>query len=146
MPNPLLVERMRDHLARQIAWYEQLLSELEALDADIVRMEPSEIEERQRIRINGTHILEEEFAILQREWQADARLSPSERHIMRELAQRAEGLATKLIEAHEAAIAAVGEKMETMQRAWNGIRQGQDLLRRYHAGPDDAAIRIDRKA
>jgi len=137
---------MRDHLNRQIQWYEQLLAELETLDVDIATLNPDELEARQRVRVNGTRILDEEFAILQREWQADRELSEAERAIMHELARRAEHLAAKLMEAHEKAMAAVNAKVTALKLSWNAARRGRDLLKHYHTGPSEGADYIDRKA
>jgi hypothetical protein len=141
-----ITDRMRDYFNRQIACYETLIAELDALSEDWSAEDVERVAEQQACHARTSSDLENEFWALLPEWQRATETTPAERDEVRALAQRAESRAERLAQANARAEAIAGRHLDALKASRNVVARGRDMLGKYRGTTDDASGRFDSKA
>lgn len=145
-PESDLPARVKDFFRRQIAWFEQVLSDLERLEEDLHEAAPEELAAQTVRHAQGMARFEREFQDLTSEWRLASGVAASDRAAIRALARRVETLIADLGRAHDRATELIGERAGEIERALNETRKGQVMLRKYYAGDRAYPGFIDKKA
>jgi len=146
MPNPQLTERMTDYFERQIAWFETLKRKLPDTERNWTDEEWSRLAEDEAADRRQTVQLEEEFYLLQREWNAAEDISEEEKAHVRKLAQEAKGLADELSGWFEEGERKAAEARDETSEELNRARKGRSMLNKYRGANGEGAEWIDRQA
>ena len=125
MPAPDLVYRVTNYLQRQIAWSEETIGRLEAVEAEIARGDIDRLVAEERERQQRTQDFLREYRGLLHEWQRANDIDAADRAAVRKLSDRAQELNARLR-------ARYTQAAEQMTRAAAGNREARDTLRRGH--------------
>ncbi len=145
MPNPELTRRMRNYFQRQIAWFNQMLDELQQVEEAVDDSELEAYAARQQAHSQTMATLAREFELLQREWGSATDLSEDERAEIRALATEAEKLSVEMAKRCNNAAAALQDRLKELRVTIDELSRGRGMMRKYSAD-DPGADYFDREA
>ena len=145
MPELGLAARVKDYLARQIAWTELVLEELGHLDQDLAGKELDVLLDRQSRHEKEMEGLAREYHGLQQEW-AQAEVRREERSEVRALSKRAQELAAALRRRYDEAVEMAEAALVESSGQRRALRRGRDMLGKYRPGLEEGPGFIDKKA
>lgn len=140
-----LPKRMKNFFSRQIAWYEQVLAELQGIEDDLKQADLTALTEHESQRAKSREQLEREFRALHREWEAAEAIPEQGCQEVQALADRAESLARRLAEAYDEAAQLAHVNRATASEYLRDLRKGRELLSHYRAGDAPKAEFLDKK-
>jgi len=143
---PSLQHRVKDHFARQIAWFEELLRDLDRLDEDLDAPDASDRIEGRLHHVKPTAALEREFAALARDWREAEGLAERDRAEVRALAKRARALAEQVCAAYDRGLDRVAAKSSCVQGSLGELRRGREVVGRYRGSTGLDAAFFDKRA
>ena len=146
MANPILTKRVQDYFRRQLALYEDMLAAHDAFQRDLDAGHLDHLAERQESQSKQAAMLEREFRALLREWQAAPDLDEGERAEVRDLAERAQTLAGRVVERNQQIIRELQRRTATLQNDANALHRGLGLLKMYRPGISHVAGFLSKKA
>ncbi len=146
MPDTSIAERMEDYFRRQIALFEQMAEAQGALPEDTGSPAWEEAQRRQEAFARELSVLEEEFRILKREWDATPELDSEARQRMRELAAQAGDMAGRAVRASAQDAEHASQMMRDVQEQRKALEQGKRLLGKLRAGERNDTGYLDEKA
>jgi hypothetical protein len=138
--------RVKRYLERRIAWFEELLADLDACVESPPETDWEAWLGRQQRRTEEMEDLAREHVGLLREWRASAEESPEQRQEVRMLAERAETTQGRILEAYTRACHNAAQRMEAGEAELAALRKGHELLGRYRAEGGPEHDFLDRKA
>ena len=155
--NADILERMRDHLERQVAWLETSLGtvnkmDLSAFAENVASNKPLDEEMIDALLAwqasveKMTKVFQQESTPLLRTWHAAMDLSDEDRNVMRKLADHAGHLIAELSTKCLLVADRVGGRSTQMHEGLNALARGRGLLNKYRVYTDDDASFIDKKA
>lgn len=141
-----IVRRMKDYFARQMAWFEQLHDALAKLEGPVDPERLDGLLEADSARARKSKALEEEFSALKSEWDRAEAIPESAVNEVREIAGRAEKLASELQVAFDKAAQCTGAGVEALRERLGELKTKGQWLGKYRAEPPENAGLIDRQA
>jgi septal ring factor EnvC (AmiA/AmiB activator) len=149
VPDHPLTQRVQKYLARQTAWFEAQLEQVDAHLRDLEQADPDldAIAAAQEKRFRELEHFVRESQALSREWKASEDAIPRpERDAVRALSVNSRQLANVLEERMMAASRVAAAAAEERRKACADTRKGRRQLRKYHPTDNKDAGRIDRQA
>lgn len=139
-----IVERMRNHLERHIAWLEDSIERMEKIHTRMTEEEISELLNEERVRTGNAATLEREFHLLKREWDAAEDISETARAAVVQMAGRAQALSEQVVAAQDQAMETVAEHLDSIQDSILELRKGRNVLKKYGGGDDESGAHVDK--
>lgn len=140
-----IVDRLVNFFDRQVALYDEMLKASETLTADIEADDLNALTAQQEAFSRRAKQLEEELAILSREWNRAADVTDAERQHIGGLARHAEAMAKRLEAVTSDGASLAQTRMRTVKHELDGLRRGQQSITKYRSGGDDSGY-LDTKA
>jgi len=137
--------RVKDYFRRQIAWFEEILADLERLEEDLDGPDAAQRIELRLRHDRRTAALEREFTALAREWRQAAELPKADRADIRALARTAQALAENVCAAYQRGIELTTTRSAAVKGDLGDLRRGRDVLERYRTTRFDVAF-FDKRA
>ena len=141
-----IVERVEDYFRRQIAWFENLLHELESIETKLQAATLKDLADRAARQEETTRAFAEEFTAIQAEWSQARNVSEADRARVGALAQRASTLAEQLQECYRRGAGAARARASEMQHEMAELRKGRMNMRKFRPTGDADSTTIDRDA
>jgi hypothetical protein len=136
---------VRDYLARQIAWFEQVLADLEDVGPNLDEAQLTAVQAAHAAHVQQMARFETECRRLLESWHNATGISEANRAAVRALAQRAERLAEQTRAAYERALQVVAADADRVKGALRVVARGRDLLGKYYPAGSLEAHFIDKK-
>lgn len=137
---------MKDFLLRQAAAYEGALSDSVALEAAMDGTEFGELLERQSVYQQRTAQLNQEYALLAREWDGTQPQSDVERVELSRLVARVVDLGNRLSSQNARLLEQLERRAAAIKKEMDRIRRSRGALGKYRSGAPPGDGFMDTKA
>ncbi len=145
MPTYPLAYRIEDFLRRQIAWADQVLTELDAVpDASAESLESLVLHQQQRQK--EARDFAREYNGLAAEWRRDEETTDEERARIRVQSERAQGLMTTLQSRFDTVQERADQQAARLRQEVNDLRRGGRSVTIYQTELLTAPEFVDKKA
>jgi len=138
--------RLEDYFRRQQAWFHEALAGLDEYENTAKGGQLDGLVRERLSNEKKTRALGEEFESLSREWHNTEDVPEADRERIRQLAAETGELAEALKAKLENTSLALSTQSNELLTAFEDVRKGRDMLKKYKAGGGDAPSFMDRKA